>query len=531
MSLEQYSKIILKHWRLVVICFVLVGAGAYIGSELMTPLYQSTAIVEVALRSGTTIDYDSLSASNLLVQTEATLATSDPVLREVASHYRGLSVGLLSTEVTATSVVNTQLFKIDVQDPSPTQAAVLANDIAVTLVNQQNQLMQQNIAAGGSFLVIAQSAQPTLSPVSPNKPLYTGAGLLTGLLLGILLALLFEQLDTRVRTQEALTQLLDWPILATIRQARPKEDLIHLEGRNVNTESYRILRTKIGYSAIDKPLRTLMITSATPRDGKSVVAANLAIFMARAGKKTLLVDADLRCPIQHKLFGIPADKMGFSNAILAFNMPTTPESLLDSFVYRADIPNLSVMPFGPLSPNPPELLDSVAMQRLFAALASCGAEIVIFDTPPVIGLSDATILASKVDGTLVVVDITRARKGSLKQVKDLLGQAGARVLGCVVNKQPRSRNDVIYSYHYNADKQNNKGNHRTNNVNSLAVLPTSPGASKESDLIGKEDSKNKSADNASSPATPAEILDSSNQQTIQLSKGRTSNVKMDDSGL
>jgi capsular exopolysaccharide synthesis family protein len=201
---------------------------------------------------------------------------------------------------------------------------------------------------------------------------------------------------------------------------------------------------------------------------------------------------------------------------------TTPESSLDPFVHATDIPNLCLMPSGPLPPNPPELLDSKAMQRLFTALASCGAEIVIFDTPSLLGLSDASILASRVDGTLVVVDITRTNKGSLKQVKALLEQARARVLGCIVNKQRYSRDDTTYSYHYyGTDGQNNGRNHRVNNVNSLPVLPITPEVLKEQEIpsqpdpIGQNDGKDQRTSNVNSPAVPADALDASDQ-TIKL---------------
>ncbi len=509
MTLEQYWTILVKQWKLIVICFLIAGLGALFASRLMTPLYQSTVLVQIAFRSGSSQSdyYSGLLASDQLVQTEAVLATSDPVLREVAAHYRGLTVEQLSKEVTAMPRVGTQLFEIDVLNPSPTRAAALANDIATTLIKQQLQMMEQAGAQSGSFLLIVQSAHPALNPVQPNILLNTGAGLLTGLFLGILLAVLFERLDTRIRTPEALTQLLDWPVLATIWQAEPKEELVNLTGRNANVESYRILRTNIGFSAIDKPLHTLVVTSALPRDGRSVAAVNLAIFMAKAGKNTLLIDADLRHPILHEVFGISADKMGLSNAILAFSISTTanppayqqfltpitpavpsststaPKLSLDPFVHAADIPNLCVMPSGPLPPNPPELLDSKAMQHLLAALATCGAEIVIFDTPPLLGLSDASILASKVDGTLVVVDFTRARKGSLKQLKAQLAQAGARVLGCVVNKQRRVRNGMIYSdYYYSTDEQNGRSNHRTKDVNSARISAVTPDSLKEPEM-------------------------------------------------
>ena len=313
--------------------------------------------------------------------------------------------------------------------------------------------------------------------------------------------------------------------MATIWYATSaREEVVHPQGRDANVEAYRILRTNIGFAVVGNPLRSLMVTSAQVGDGKSVVASNLAIFMAKAGKKTLLIDADLRRPTLHEKFALPAQAMGFSNAILAFskqathpaygspsdksgayrhvNSPFISDHLLpapqgrffdetawngmsidghdgrplrhtvpqtesppqkaasaaligkmplERFVHTVDIPNLYVMPSGPLPPNPPELLDSEAMQHLLAAAANGGVEVVIFDGPPLLGLSDASILASKVDGALAVVDITRANKGNLKQMEALLAQTGVRVIGYVVNKQRRGRKDAVSTYYYGTE--------------------------------------------------------------------------------
>ncbi|HEX3641031.1 MAG TPA: P-loop NTPase, partial [Ktedonobacteraceae bacterium] len=356
-----------------------------------------------------------------------------------------------------------------------------------------------------NFLVVVQSARPALTPAQPNKLVYTVAGVLVGLLLGIALAMLLELLDTRIGTKEALTQLLDWPVLGTIWRAAAEENIVNPIGHNSNVESYSILRANvglranIGLTAIDKPLQTLVVTSGNPGEGKSVVAANLAIFMARAGKNTLLIDANLRRPILHEQFGIPAHAMGFSNAVLMFSMQTTTNTLftsktdietssasvvtnevsLGSFVRAVDIPNLYVMPSGPLPPNPLELLDSKAIQGLFTALSKCGAEVVIFDAPPLLGLSDASILASKVDGTLVVVDITRASKRNLTQVKAQLEQAKAHVLGYAVNKQRRRRKDTSTSYGYRAEKRSNRDSHSRKITSYSAVSVVTPMVSKQ----------------------------------------------------
>jgi Mrp family chromosome partitioning ATPase len=407
-----------------------------------------------------------------------------------------------------------------VLDPSPERAANLANDIAATLIRQQTQVTKPTTTQGttapgtaqgtqaqgatgqNNFMVIAQSAQPATTPARPNKIIYVGAGLLIGLLLGILLALLLEPLDTRVRTKETLAQLLGWPVLGTVWRTARNEAVINPMGYNANSESYGNLHMNIGFAASNKPLHTLVITSATPRDGKSVVAANLAIFMARSGKNTLLIDANLRHPVLHEQFGIPAYAMGFSNALLAFRAPRsmnasvqqqylapavytgqggiTGELMLDSFLRSVNIPNLYVMPSGPLPPNPPELLDSKALERFFLALSTSGVEVVIFDCPALLGLPDAAILASRVDATLVVVDTTRARKKDLTQVKTLLEQAASRVIGCVMNKQRRSKDspykNTPYSYYHNIRTNINKGrdNSGWKNTHVTAVPPVQP---------------------------------------------------------
>src|SRR5947209_2470257 len=521
MAFRQCWSLVQKQWKLIIVCFVVAGLGAFIISKLITPLYQSTVLVMVTIRSANNqSDYSSLLASDQLVQTEAQLATSDPVLREVASHYPGVTVDQLARQVTSTIKLNTQLFEIDVQDPLPARAAALANDIATTLIRQQLQITQQDDirsqqqiqqdldttrlqidgvtthittlqgqggkpqqiavlqseltglqqhysqwqnalaqlelaeAQDGDFLRIAQLAQPPTGPARPQVLLNTVVGLVAGLLLGMLLAVFFEELDTRVRTPEAAAQLFDRPILATIwLENSAKEALVNPQEQSANVEAYHILRTNVGLSHVDKPLRSIVVTSALSQEGKSTIAANLAIFMAKAGKETLLIDANLRHPSLHQKFGIPADKMGLSNAVIAssqrqFSSPLSltragpsPASAipLDSYTYAVGVPNLRVMPSGPLPPNPPELLASKAMERFFLALVQSRAEAIIFDTPPLLGLSDTCIFASKVDGTLLVTDIMRTNKGNLERAKTILAQSGACVLGCVVNKEHQQR--------------------------------------------------------------------------------------------
>ncbi len=538
----------LKRWKLIVICFIATGLAVFVVSTLMTPLYQSTALVQVAVSSNSgQADINGLLASDQLVQTEAQLAVSDPVLREVASHYPGLSVDQLAKNTSTLVKANTQLFQIDVLDASPMRAAALANDIASTLIKQQTQASQQQntqsqqqiqqdlnqtelqivsvsgqIAAlkakngngaqistlqvklsslqqhytqwqsllaqleltqaqGGSFLFIAQKAQLAFNPARPNVRVNTVIGFVIGLLDGFFLVIVLEQLDTRVRSVEELAKLVEWPVLATV--FRPdtnkdkQEDLVNPPSHSPNVEAYRILRTNLGFALLDKPVHTIMVTSAVPAEGKSTTAANLAIFMAKAGKRTLLIDADMRRPTIAEILHLPKDRLGLSNAIVACAQslsaasgsmwkPSTPfpvgDFSLNAYTHAVNVPNLKVMPAGPLPPNPPDLLDSRAMESFQVSLASSGAEVIIFDAPPLLGLSDANILASKVDGVLVVINIERANKKQIEQMKAHFTQSGTRVLGCIVNKQHRNRKDSsYYSYYYYRSDGESKSTHHS----------------------------------------------------------------------
>lgn len=526
-----------KHWRLIIVCSMAFGLIVCVVSKLLTPVYQSTALLQIIPHAmGSRMQDNSELAGDQLIQTVAQLAVSAPVVSAVAARYPGLNGQQLAREVSATPRYHTQLLAIVVEDASAVRAADLANALASTLIKwqlqtdqqadsqAQNQL-QQDIAVtqqqidaatakldafreqagkdaaiaalqtrlaglqlhysqlqtalaqlelsqaqNSTFLHIAQPAQPALQPARPDVLLNSGVGLLFGLVLGTLLVLLLERLDTRVRTAEALADLLQWPVLTILWRSyiADRREMVNPGGHDANVESYRLLRTKLGFAGVDDRLHTLAVTSALAGEGKSIVAANLAIFMARAGKNTLLIDADLRQPVQHELFHLAAEKPGLSNAILAMSMlsatgsaahhqfitpggPGQPSKIAGApsfspapFMHDVGIPNLRVMPSGSLPPNPAELLNSKAMQRLLMELSDSGADMVICDTPPVCGLPDTGILASKVDGTLVIVDVSHAQRAPLEAMKALLVEAGALVIGCIANKQHNPTYDASH---------------------------------------------------------------------------------------
>ncbi|MBS3948526.1 MAG: CpsD/CapB family tyrosine-protein kinase [Dethiobacter sp.] len=211
------------------------------------------------------------------------------------------------------------------------------------------------------------------------------------------------------------------------------------EPKSPVTEAYRTLRTNIQYAAVDRPVQSLLITSAGPGEGKSLTAANLAVVMAQGGKKTLLLDCDLRKPMQHRLFE-QRNARGLTSILVQGGDPA-------SVTNNTLVPQLSLISSGPIPPNPAELLGSQVMPPLLQELKS-RHECVILDGPPLITVTDAALLAPLVDGVLLVIDVGHARIDMVQEAKSILQNAGARLIGCVLNGIRRKAKDYHYYYYY-----------------------------------------------------------------------------------
>lgn len=207
-------------------------------------------------------------------------------------------------------------------------------------------------------------------------------------------------------------------------------DLITLtDARSAQAEAYRSLRTNLEFSSLDHPLHTLLVTSAAPDEGKSTTLANLGVINAQAGKRVILVDCDLRRPALHDLFGL-SNNVGVTTAVLSVdNAGPSIESLP---LQATSVPNLQVMTSGPLPPNPADVLASGRMDALLHQLTA-GADLVLLDAPPVIAVTDAVLLAAKVDGVLLVVHAGQTKREHAQRAKDLLSKVNARIVGAVLN--------------------------------------------------------------------------------------------------
>ena len=227
-----------------------------------------------------------------------------------------------------------------------------------------------------------------------------------------------------------------------------KELISHNNPKSPVSEAYRVLRTNIQYSSIDKPIKTILVTSSGPGEGKTTTIANLAITFAQFGSKVLLMDADMRKPRVHKVFQL-SNKDGLSNLLATHGNYT-------EFVKTTEIPNLSVLPCGVIPPNPSELLASKAMKNFISKMSEV-YDIVLIDAPPIGAVTDAAILSAIVDGTVLVASSGVVATYALERAKELLDKVNANILGVVLNRMKKSldQNYGYYYYDYNTADDDN----------------------------------------------------------------------------
>ncbi|WP_144512772.1 CpsD/CapB family tyrosine-protein kinase [Bacillus sp. FJAT-22090] len=214
-----------------------------------------------------------------------------------------------------------------------------------------------------------------------------------------------------------------------------------LSSKSIVSEQFRTLRTNINFSMPDKELKTLLITSSSPGEGKSTVAANMAVVFSQEGKRVLLVDADMRKPTVHHTFHV-TNTEGISNLL-------SRKSVLEDVVKTCEIDNLSIITCGPIPPNPAELLSSQTMQKLLGEMSN-KYDLVIFDAPPVLSVTDAQILSNKCEGTVLILNSGKTEKNALLKAKETLKSSKANILGVVLNNFQLQKNHYYYQYYGNA---------------------------------------------------------------------------------
>ncbi|KAA3612036.1 MAG: polysaccharide biosynthesis tyrosine autokinase [Calditrichaeota bacterium] len=308
--------------------------------------------------------------------------------------------------------------------------------------------------------VVDEAIEP-IFPTKPKKKLNLALGLVLGLGLGIGITFLREYFDNTIKTHEDL-EALGYNVLANIPQiemSKVEEKLEHklsklgpIEGKRIEarlithldpkspvSEAYRTLRTNLQFSKIDKAVHTMLVTSSGPKEGKSTTSANLAIAMAQSGKRVVLIDADLRRPVVHSIFGLEKED-GITNYLMN-------DISYDKMIKKSIMDNLYIIPSGVLPPNPSELISSKNMEDLIERLKG-DFDLVVFDTPPIIAVTDAAILSTKVDGTLLVVKSGQTNYDAVVRAKSLMENVDARILGALLNGVEVGGMYGTYYYYY-----------------------------------------------------------------------------------
>ena len=508
MELRQYAQLVRKWLWLIIVCTLAAGGSAYFISKNSTPIYQASAtlLVSEASNPTNTTGYAEVLTSERLARTYASLLTGWQVLDATASQL-GVRPEALRGAVTVTPVRDTQLLTVRVESPDPRLAAEIANTLPSVFISlNQKQLMslvseskaslereianvENDIATTTAMLktvsddaqktrmetslaqyrstysnlvasyqqiklaeakatdniVMAEPAQIPRGPVRPRTSTNTLLAMVVGALLAVGVAFLIEYLDDTIKTPEDVNRITGLSTLGAIARFRdtgaPRQLIAWLNSQAPETEAYRVLRTNIQFSSVDKPIRTLLVTSPSPSEGKSTTAANLAAIMAQTGQKVILVDTDLRRPVMHKVVGVP-NNTGLTTALLENTAPA-----VNGHLSSTQVENLSVLTSGPIPPNPSELLGSHRMGGLIERLSQ-QADLVIFDSQPVLAVTDAAVLGRQVDGVLLVADAGQTREQALAHAAQELQKTGANLLGVALNRLDTRRGGYYYYYYY-----------------------------------------------------------------------------------
>jgi polysaccharide biosynthesis transport protein len=447
-ELHEYLIILRKRWMSILLITALTVAGVMTATLLATPTYQANSQVFVSVSTGGSTSTSDLLQGSTFTQNQVTsytgVVTSPrvliPVIAQLGLH---TTPDQLATSITADSPINTVLINITVTDVSPQMASNIANATAESLGTQVTALEKPAGSQPSPVHVstIRAASVPT-APATPNKKFNLALGLLIGLVLGVGLAVLREVLDTKVRLEADVQKVTDASVIARIGyddDAPLHPIIMHSSPHSHRSEAFRRLRTNLQFLDIADRPKTIVVTSSLTGEGKSTTAINLAITLADAGSKVALVDADLRLPSVAEYMGLEG-AVGLTTVLIG-------QVDLQAAIQPWGDHNLHVLTSGEVPPNPSELLGSRSMANLLEQLTS-QYDVVLIDTPPLLPVTDAAILAKITGGAVVIAAADRLHRQQLADGLGSLEDVGARVLGVVLNRLARKQNDGYSYYDY-----------------------------------------------------------------------------------
>lgn len=480
-TLRDFFRILRKSW-IILIALTLVGGGvALVYSLLQKPVYSAATKVFVSTTTASTVQ--ELAQSNTFslsrVDTYADLVTTpivlEPVIRELNLK---TTAALLAKDIKAEASNGTTIIDISASNKNAVTAASIANATARSLSSTVAEIesSEEIDAPSPVKLTRVQTAVVPTVPDSPKISLNVAIGLVIGLALGIGLALLADSLNVRVRSSRDVTELTELPILGGILldpEADKRPLVLQAEPKSIRSEAYRALRTNLQFLSSGHPVastsfassvnagtpfggvtsagsptpgrshRGIVFTSAIASEGKSTTVANLGLALAEAGLRVLIVDADLRRPRVAKILGL-VGAVGLSDVLIG---RVEPAAALQQWGEKS----LFVLPAGQVPPNPSELLGSAAMVALIDWLG-VNFDVVLYDAPALLPVTDAAILAKVVDETIVAVGVNRTTKSQLSATLTALQNASVTPAGIVLTLLPTKGPDAYeygyYNYYY-----------------------------------------------------------------------------------
>jgi succinoglycan biosynthesis transport protein ExoP len=444
MEAQIYLGAIRRWWWLLVLGPVVAAASAFLYSKSLTPIYQAEATLLVnQTQNPGVLQYNDVLTSERLTNTYAELVERQPILSQVIEDLDlALAEATLASRISVSAVRNTQLLRIAVEDSDPALAAEIANTTAAVFIDKN----ASELGSPGTVRVAEQAQVPT-RPAKPDVRLNTVMAAILGLMVVGALAVLLEYLDDTVKPTEDTETSLGVPTLGVVRQLKVDAAYGATLARMREEEAYAQLRTNVHFAGLGKPLKKLVVTGSSPGEGKSTTAAGLAMALAESGEKVILVDTDLRRPTLHRVFGV-RNSVGLTGLLLSNTFDPGP--LLADTVH----PNLKLVTSGPLPANPAELLMSVNMQRIIDSMCE-KASYVVFDTPPVLSVADARILAGIADATIVVCSAGHTRRQALRRALADLRLTHGNIMGLVINKAKGRSTEYGYDY-YAADQSGSR---------------------------------------------------------------------------
>ena len=389
-----------------------------------------TMLLTIACRAG-----DALGAAAVCDAIATTLIAESPGASGLPTGQLEIDQDLadIRSEILAARKVIDQLTAIENRAAAQEANLQRLQDRIVSLRSTYATLVSLSSNASSNLLSVVQTAIP---PDAPSAPRPTLNALLAGMVAFLVVSAItfgFHRLDDRIKDSDGVQEAVGLPTLGSVGRMRGSKDrpamyrlAALLYPRSAAAEAYRTLRTNVEFASVDRPIKSLLITSSITGEGKTITAANLAIAFAQAGRRVLLVDADLRRPAVHTLLQLPNSE-GLTT--LLRSTTASPEVM----ALATEQENLWALPAGPLPANPAEVLGSRRMATLVGRLSET-FDVVIFDSPPIQGLADAPVLSSVLDGTVLVIDAGRTDRATVRHATEALAKASANVLGVVINR-------------------------------------------------------------------------------------------------